>query len=115
MVISSIARNEVQRLTRDKVAATLGLVVLLLITLSIILAGYRSITGEKESGMYRFLKSQGISKSRVIAGMTLGLWAVILLLFLPFLLIGLIILLFIIFPLWPRNSELHSCVSLTWT
>ncbi len=200
MIISLIARNEVKRLIRDKVAATLGLVVLLLITLSIvtgviyfrglaaqheqaerlarlqwenqgeknphsaahygtfafkpvtvlsvfdpgidrytgvslfleghrqnfaanslaedkdtsrrfaeltpafifaylfplfiILAGYRSITGEKESGMYRFLKSQGISKSRVIAGKTLGLWAVILLLFLPFLLIGLIILLF---------------------
>ncbi len=63
-----------------------------LFPLFIILAGYRSITAEKESGMYRFLKSQGVSSSQLIAGKTLGLWAVILLIYIPFLLIGLIFL-----------------------
>lgn len=59
-----------------------------LFPLFIILAGYRSITAEKESGMYRFLKSQGVSNGQLIAGKTLGLWAVILLIYIPFLVIG---------------------------
>ncbi len=63
-----------------------------LFPLFIILAGYRSITSEKESGMYRFLKSQGVSTGQLIAGKTLGLWTVILLIYIPFLLIGLIVL-----------------------
>jgi len=65
-----------------------------LFPLFIILAGYRSITAEKETGMYRFLKSQGVSKLQLIAGKSLGLWAVILLIFLPFLLFGSLLLLF---------------------
>lgn len=65
-----------------------------LFPLFIILAGYRSITGERESGMYRFLKSQGIGRFQLIAGKTLGLWVIVLFIFLPFLLIGLALLLF---------------------
>lgn len=65
-----------------------------LFPLFIILAGYRSITAERESGMYRFLKSQGVSIGQLLAGKTLGLWAVILVIYIPFLLTGLLFLLF---------------------
>ncbi|TVQ65510.1 MAG: DUF3526 domain-containing protein [Balneolaceae bacterium] len=64
-----------------------------LFPLFIILAGYRSVVGEKENGMYRYLKSQGVSTGQLIAGKTMGLWAVILLIYLPFLLIGCLFLL----------------------
>lgn len=64
-----------------------------LFPLFIILAGYRSIVGEKENGMYRYLKSQGVSTGQLIAGKAMGLWVVILLIYLPFLLIGCLFLL----------------------
>ncbi len=59
-----------------------------LFPLFIILIGFRLVSAEKESGMYRFLMSQGVSRSQLIIGKALGLWSITLLLFLPFLLIG---------------------------
>jgi len=65
-----------------------------LFPLFIILFGYRMIVAEKESGMYRFLVSQGVSGKQIIAGKALGLWGMILLLFLPFFLVGMVTLLY---------------------
>ncbi len=59
-----------------------------LFPLFLILAGFRSVISEKESGMYRFLKSQGVTNFQLVSGKTLGLWGILILLFLPFLLIG---------------------------
>lgn len=83
-----------------------------LFPLFIILVGYRMIIGEKESGMYRFLVSQGLSRKQLVTGKALGLWAIIALLFLPFLLVGITTLLFTS----PTGSELlrFMILNLVW-
>jgi len=65
-----------------------------LFPLFIILVGYRSITSEKETGTYRFMLSQGVRKSQIIAGKVLGLWGIVLLLYIPFIIVGIGILIF---------------------
>ncbi|TVQ14066.1 MAG: DUF3526 domain-containing protein, partial [Balneolaceae bacterium] len=64
-----------------------------LFPLFIILVGYRMIVAEKESGMYRYLVSQGVSGKQLIAGKTIALWGIIVLLFLPFFIVGFAVLL----------------------
>jgi len=61
-----------------------------LVPLFIIFIGYRSISSEKESGMYKFLKSQGVERSHILFGKSLGLWFVVAILVLPFFLLGLV-------------------------
>lgn len=83
-----------------------------LFPLFIILAGYRMITSEKESGMYRFLMSQGISHKQFVLGKVFGLWGITLFLFLPFLLVGLVMLLYTS----PGNTDIirFMMMSLIW-
>ncbi|MCH8556669.1 MAG: DUF3526 domain-containing protein [Balneolia bacterium] len=63
-----------------------------LFPLFIIFVGYRSIAAEKESGMYRFLVSQGVSVKQLITGKAIALWGIIALLFAPFFIVGLSVL-----------------------
>lgn len=60
----------------------------------IILIGFRLISAEKESGMYRFLMSQGVKRKHLLFGKALGLWSIVLFLFFPFLAIGSVTLIF---------------------
>ncbi|MCH8525437.1 MAG: DUF3526 domain-containing protein [Balneolales bacterium] len=62
-----------------------------LFPLFIIFAGFRMVVSEKESGMYRFLMAQGVSRNQLVFGKTLALWIVAALLFLPFFVMGLLI------------------------
>lgn len=60
-----------------------------LFPLLIIFAGFRMVSGEKESGMYRFLLAQGVRRSQLITAKVLALWTLIIAMFLPFFLFGL--------------------------
>lgn len=52
------------------------------------------VSADKESGMYRFMKSQGVGSKQIITGKVFGLWGITILLFLPFVLAGLSLLLY---------------------
>jgi len=62
-----------------------------LFPLLIIFAGFRMISSEKESGMYRFLIAQGVTRKQMLAGKALALWLLVLALFLPFFVLGLLV------------------------
>jgi ABC-2 type transport system permease protein len=62
-----------------------------LFPLFIIFAGFRMIVSEKESGMYRFLMAQGVSRIHLITGKAAALWILVVLLFIPFFLTGLLV------------------------
>ena len=62
-----------------------------LFPLLIIFAGFRMVVAEKESGMYRFIMAQGISRIQLIWGKTAALWIMVLAIFAPFFLFGLIV------------------------
>ncbi|MCH8568194.1 MAG: DUF3526 domain-containing protein [Balneolales bacterium] len=67
---------------------------LYLFPLLIIILGCRNLTSERENGTFRMMLAQGVSAGRLLRAKTAGLWLVTALLYLPFIVIGLIALLF---------------------
>lgn len=58
-------------------------IMLYLLPLLIILITFNIVSGEKEQGTYRLLRSQGVSSLKLLAGKTLAAWIIVILLIVP--------------------------------
>jgi ABC-2 type transport system permease protein len=81
---SAADRSEFARLG----SLTPAFVLAMLFPLLIVVLGFGTVAGERESGNLRLLLAQGVRPSSLFFGKTLGLWAVTLLLAIPFLALG---------------------------